>query len=138
MLFIIYLLIFLLQTEDVIWPYVAALSEFRDNVRNTCLARTPKGRPLTHFLSLFFLTREITPHSLETDSKGTDTELLDLCGTMRDDILPTLGVRLEDRGAGEKAVVKLVDRDLLMKERMQAVEVHRFPLLFFFLFSYFK
>lgn len=44
------------------------------------------------------------------------TEILQLCDSLRDDILPNLGVRLEDREAGPSAV-KLVDKDVLLKER---------------------
>ncbi|XP_072171919.1 cysteine--tRNA ligase, cytoplasmic-like [Diadema setosum] len=44
------------------------------------------------------------------------TEILQLCDALRDDVLPDLGVRLEDR-EGQNSVVKLVDRDILMKER---------------------
>ena len=44
------------------------------------------------------------------------TDILKLCDQLRDDILPNLGVRLEDR-EGAPSAVKLVDRDTLMKER---------------------
>ena len=44
------------------------------------------------------------------------TDILQLCDSLRDDVLPDLGVRLEDR-EGENSVVKLVDREILMKER---------------------
>ncbi|XP_053473133.1 cysteine--tRNA ligase, cytoplasmic isoform X2 [Ictalurus furcatus] len=44
------------------------------------------------------------------------TEVLQLCDTVRDDILPELGVRLEDH-EGLHTVVKLVDRETLLKER---------------------
>ncbi|KAF7656585.1 hypothetical protein LDENG_00039360 [Lucifuga dentata] len=44
------------------------------------------------------------------------TELLQLCDTVRDDTLPELGVRLEDH-EGLPTVVKLVDKETLMKER---------------------
>eukprot|EP00123_Amoebidium_parasiticum_P000603 comp11446_c0_seq1/m.5866 comp11446_c0_seq1/g.5866 ORF comp11446_c0_seq1/g.5866 comp11446_c0_seq1/m.5866 type:complete len:729 (-) comp11446_c0_seq1:361-2547(-) len=81
------------NVEEVVLPYVTALADFRDTVRNIGLDRNPK-----------------------------DTEILDLCGKIRDDVLPPLGVRLEDRAPGEKAVVKLVDKDQLMKERQQALE----------------
>ncbi|XP_007535925.2 cysteine--tRNA ligase, cytoplasmic [Erinaceus europaeus] len=43
-------------------------------------------------------------------------EVLQLCDTLRDDVLPELGVRLEDH-EGLPTVVKLVDRDTLLKER---------------------
>ncbi|CAB1422144.1 unnamed protein product [Pleuronectes platessa] len=44
------------------------------------------------------------------------TELLQLCDTVRDDTLPELGVRLEDH-EGLPTVVKLVDKETLLKER---------------------
>ncbi|XP_060715064.1 cysteine--tRNA ligase, cytoplasmic isoform X2 [Tachysurus vachellii] len=44
------------------------------------------------------------------------TEVLQMCDTVRDDILPELGVRLEDH-EGLRTAVKLVDRETLLKER---------------------
>ncbi|XP_046696727.1 cysteine--tRNA ligase, cytoplasmic isoform X2 [Silurus meridionalis] len=44
------------------------------------------------------------------------TGVLQLCDTVRDDILPELGVRLEDH-EGLSTVVKLVDRETLLKEK---------------------
>ncbi|XP_078489101.1 cysteine--tRNA ligase, cytoplasmic-like isoform X2 [Ciona intestinalis] len=44
------------------------------------------------------------------------SEVLELCDSLRDDILPALGVRLEDK-EGLKTIVKLVDKDQLLKER---------------------
>uniref|UniRef100_A0A671MW01 Cysteine--tRNA ligase, cytoplasmic n=1 Tax=Sinocyclocheilus anshuiensis TaxID=1608454 RepID=A0A671MW01_9TELE len=44
------------------------------------------------------------------------TELLRLCDELRDDILPELGVRLEDRD-GLPTSVKLMDKETLLKER---------------------
>uniref|UniRef100_A0A672JMT5 Cysteine--tRNA ligase, cytoplasmic n=1 Tax=Salarias fasciatus TaxID=181472 RepID=A0A672JMT5_SALFA len=44
------------------------------------------------------------------------TELLQLCDALRDETLPELGVRLEDH-EGLPTVVKLVDKDTLLKER---------------------
>lgn len=44
------------------------------------------------------------------------TDILQICDTFRDDVLPNLGVRLEDREGGASAV-KLVDRETLLKER---------------------
>jgi len=43
------------------------------------------------------------------------TAILQLCDELRDDILPNLSVRLEDKEG--QSVVKLVDRNALMKER---------------------
>ncbi|XP_055594555.1 cysteine--tRNA ligase, cytoplasmic [Uranotaenia lowii] len=44
------------------------------------------------------------------------TEILQLCDQIRDDILPNLGVRLEDR-EGHPSALKLVDREVLLKEK---------------------
>ena len=41
--------------------------------------------------------------------------ILQLCDDVRDNILPNLGVRLEDL-EGQPSVIKLVDRDTLLKE----------------------
>ena len=48
--------------------------------------------------------------------------ILEECDRLRDDILPNLGVRLEDKEDGP-AVIKLVDRDVLMRERQEKVEM---------------
>ncbi|KAI1903982.1 hypothetical protein AGOR_G00001000, partial [Albula goreensis] len=50
------------------------------------------------------------------------TEVLRLCDAVRDDILPELGVRLEDH-EGLPTVVKLVDRDTLLREREEKKKV---------------
>nr|CAG4643063.1 EOG090X02DZ [Ilyocryptus agilis] len=42
--------------------------------------------------------------------------LLELCDQLRDDVLPNLGVRIEDR-EGQPTAVKLVDREVLLKEK---------------------
>jgi cysteinyl-tRNA synthetase len=48
-------------------------------------------------------------------------EILKLCDQVRDDVLPNLGVRLEDH-EGQDAVIKLVDRETLMKEREERLK----------------
>ncbi|XP_039592953.1 cysteine--tRNA ligase, cytoplasmic isoform X1 [Polypterus senegalus] len=50
------------------------------------------------------------------------TEVLQLCDALRDDILPELGVRFEDH-EGLPTVVKLVDRETLLKERDEKKKV---------------
>uniref|UniRef100_A0A1I8PRH7 Cysteine--tRNA ligase, cytoplasmic n=1 Tax=Stomoxys calcitrans TaxID=35570 RepID=A0A1I8PRH7_STOCA len=54
------------------------------------------------------------------------TDILKLCDELRDEVLPNLGVRLEDKDGG-KFAVKLVDRDTLLKEReaKKAAEAER-------------
>lgn len=75
----------LLQAEETVMPYLTALAEFRNSVRD--VARTQKS-----------------------------VEILKICDAFRDDVLPNLGVRLEDRDSGP-ASIKLVDRETLLRER---------------------
>ena len=49
-------------------------------------------------------------------------DILKLCDALRDEILPDLGVRLEDREDGA-AVVKLVDKETILRERELAKQV---------------
>jgi len=49
-------------------------------------------------------------------------ELFKLSDELRDDILPYLGIRLEDRGKGQDAIWKLEDKDTLIKEREAKIE----------------
>ncbi|CAG0887603.1 unnamed protein product [Darwinula stevensoni] len=62
---------------------------------------------------------------VRTKARGAKaTEVLQLCDELRDDILPNIGVRLEDREGGfpvsrDTTAVKLVDRETLLKEREQ-------------------
>lgn len=49
------------------------------------------------------------------------TGILKLCDELRDDVLPNLGVRLED--GISPPTIKLVDRDTLMKEREEKLKV---------------
>lgn len=44
------------------------------------------------------------------------SDILNMCDALRDDVLPNLGVRLEDR-EGAAASIKLVDRETLLRER---------------------
>ncbi|XP_064599613.1 cysteine--tRNA ligase, cytoplasmic-like [Liolophura sinensis] len=48
--------------------------------------------------------------------------ILKLCDEVRDSTLPNLGVRLEDQ-EGQQSVIKLVDRETLMKEREEKLKV---------------
>ncbi|KAK3925356.1 Cysteine--tRNA ligase, cytoplasmic [Frankliniella fusca] len=55
--------------------------------------------------------------SVRTQARETkDVEILKQCDNLRDNILPTVGVRLEDREV-PPARVKLVDKETLLKER---------------------
>lgn len=80
--------------EEMVMPYLTALSEFRETVRQ--------------------LARE----------KKEPKEILKACDNLRDMILPNLGVRLEDL-EGQSSVIKLVDKETLMKEMEEKVKIEK-------------
>lgn len=43
--------------------------------------------------------------------------MFQLSDELRDDILPYLGIRLEDRGKGQESIWKLEEKEILIKER---------------------
>lgn len=45
-----------------------------------------------------------------------------LCDELRDDILPYLGIRLEDRAKGQSAIWKLEEKEVLIKERENKIK----------------
>lgn len=49
-------------------------------------------------------------------------ELLEACDRLRNDVLPELGISLEDRPDGP-ALVKFVDKEILMEERRKELEI---------------
>ncbi|CAG9859419.1 unnamed protein product [Phyllotreta striolata] len=51
-------------------------------------------------------------------------DILRMCDELRDEVLPNIGVRLEDR-EGESTVLKLVDRETLLREREAKKEAER-------------
>lgn len=77
-----------LSREKVISPVLDAFCEFRDEVR-----------------------REARKNLSENTK-----EILNLSDKVRDDVLPVLGVRLEDRGVDQSSVWKLEDSETLIKE----------------------
>ncbi len=76
-------------------PYLNALADFRDSVRKMSIA-----------------------DKSASSSKG----ILKECDTLRDDILPNLGVRLEDK-ENEATVIKLVDAEELAREKALKIEM---------------
>lgn len=50
------------------------------------------------------------------------TEILKLCDVVRDEKLVDIGVQLEDQEGGLAPIVKLVDRETLLKERQQKLD----------------
>ena len=50
------------------------------------------------------------------EGKGT---ILKLSDELRDDILPMLGIKLEDRGKGQPSIWKFEDKQVLRYEKLQ-------------------
>jgi cysteinyl-tRNA synthetase len=71
--------------------YIGAMVNFRENVRNAALAAAKGG-----------------------DATSAIQAILQICDGLRDDVLPTLGVRLEDRPAG--TMWNLEDPEVMMRE----------------------
>lgn len=69
------------------------------------------------FLSAFAQFREDV-RTISREQKATG--ILKLCDELRDDVLPNLGVRLED--GISPPTIKLVDRDTLLKEREEKLK----------------
>lgn len=74
--------------EAQVMPYLTVLAEFREKVRLI---------------------------AMDVSDKESKLRVMNACDELRDDILPNLGVRLEDREGRTR--MKLVDRETLMKER---------------------
>jgi cysteinyl-tRNA synthetase len=71
-----------------------------------------KEEILMPYLSAFADFRKcVREHALEVKA----TKILQACDELRDEILPNLSVRLEDKEG--QSVIKLVDREVLMRER---------------------
>eukprot|EP01134_Creolimax_fragrantissima_P006802 CFRG6802T1 len=81
------------NVEELIMPIAKAVSDFRDEIRSEALNREPK-----------------------------DLVVLDICGRYRDDVLPEVGIRLEDR-PNAKAIVKLVDKEELRRQKERELEI---------------
>uniref|UniRef100_A0A0M3JXA8 Cysteine--tRNA ligase, cytoplasmic n=1 Tax=Anisakis simplex TaxID=6269 RepID=A0A0M3JXA8_ANISI len=78
------------SAESVLMPYLLALADFREKVRNIAREHKVVG-------------------------------ILQECDRLRDEVLPELGVRLEDRSS--QTCVKLVNRETLIREQQQKRDV---------------
>lgn len=87
--------------EEQVTPLLNAFAEFRDDVRS--------------------ITREASSNK-EMEKAEVTKKILKKCDQVRDDVLPQLGVRLEDRADIGKAVWKLEDAKTLMLERQRKIE----------------
>ena len=75
------------NAEEILTPFINAITDFRGQVKDICIT--------------------------EKDVKKVLIE----CDKLRNDILPNLGVRIEDKGKGEKSVWKFFDKEEYLKEK---------------------
>lgn len=80
--------------EEQVMPYLTVLADFREKMRLI---------------------------GMETADKDSKLKIMKACDELRDDILPSYGVRLEDRDGRTR--LKLVDKETLMKERQMIKDV---------------
>jgi|TARA_B110001469_G_scaffold72638_1_gene68969 hypothetical protein len=78
-----------------------ALGAFRDQVRRGAIEDQKRARQ---------------PPAEGEATEPLPEELLRLCDALRDEVLPSLGVRLEDRSKGAAAQLTLDDPDIVMAE----------------------
>jgi len=81
-------------------PYIDAMVSFRDNIRNAALEAAKGG-----------------------DAKAAIQSILKICDGLRDDVLPKLGVRLEDRPTG--TMWNLEDPEVMMREMAEKAAKER-------------
>ncbi|CAF2977534.1 unnamed protein product [Rotaria socialis] len=74
------------------------------------------------YVEQFALFRDaVRTQAIEVKNK----EILALCDHVRNEVLPELGVRLEDRTGTNKATIKFCDPEVLRREREQALLVEK-------------
>ena len=81
------------NVEELLTPYINIITDFRGEVKNICL--------------------------MDKDIK----KILTLCDKLRDEELPNLGVRIEDKGKGEKSIWKFFDKEEYLKEKEKEKEL---------------
>jgi cysteinyl-tRNA synthetase len=82
-----------LSSEQILTPYIDSLTKFRDAIK--------------------------TSASIDKDL----VKVLKLCDELRDDVLPYLGVKIEDKGKGVPAIWKFYDKDTYIKEIQRQKEL---------------
>ena len=86
-----------INQEEAIAPYINVLINFRDEIKTICI--------------------------LEKDPK----KVLSICDKLRDEILPNLGIKIEDKGKKEKSIWKFFDKEqyLIEKEKENELKENR-------------
>ena len=82
-----------INVEEILTPFMNALTNFRDEIKDSCI--------------------------IEKDPN----KILSLCDKFRDDILPNLGIKIEDKGKGEKSIWKSFDKEEYLKEKEKEKEL---------------
>ena len=75
------------NTETILTPFIDVIAKFRDEIKNSCIN--------------------------DKDTK----KILNICDNLRDNILPYLGVKIEDKGKNENSIWKFYDKDEFIKEK---------------------
>ena len=79
--------------EEILTPFIDIITNFRGEVKNICIT--------------------------EKDPK----KVLTLCDKLRDEVLPNVGIRIEDKGKEEKSVWKFFDKEEYLKEKKKEKEL---------------
>ena len=81
------------NSEEILTPFINATSKFRDEIKKACIE--------------------------EKDIK----KVLKICDDLRDNILPYLGIKIEDKGKDEASVWKFYDKEQFIKEKEKQKEL---------------
>lgn len=81
------------NAEEILTPFINVITEFRGEIKDTCI-----------------IDKEVK-------------KVLTICDKLRDDVLPNLGVRIEDKGKGEKSIWKFFDKEEYLKEKEKEKEL---------------
>ena len=79
--------------EEILTPFIDIITDFRGEIKNICI--------------------------IEKDTK----KVLTLCDKLRDEILPNAGIRIEDKGKGEKSIWKFFNKEEYLKEKEKEKEL---------------
>ena len=83
------------SSEEVLAPYIEALTNFRDNIKSAA--------------------------SIDKDL----IKVLKTCDQLRDEVLPYLGVKIEDKGKGVPSIWKFYDKEIKIKREKELAEQAR-------------
>ena len=81
------------NSEQILTPYIETLTKFRDQIKNAA--------------------------GIDKDL----TKIFKICDELRDDVLPYLGVKIEDKGKGVPSIWKFYDKDTYIKEIQRQKEL---------------